>query len=602
MNAVAAITASDPQSQWAAQLLAGLRDAGVRSVVVSPGSRSTPLVWAATRTRGLECHVVIDERSAGFYALGQARISAMPSLLICTSGTALSHYYPAVIEARESGTPLIVLSADRPFELAHVGAHQTIDQTRIFGAYADYHELGTPIADVGAVLALRRTAWQAVETSLAPPRGAVHLNFRAKKPLEPIPAAVPLELPELTALAPLRPQRPISIAREELDWLMARLRESECPLLICGPMPIGDCPPPELVQRFAALSGAVICPEAVSQLRFRLAPAPADTVVCDAWDWLLDSARMAARLRPDFALQLGATPVSAALGRVLEGGAGRLDAAVCAESGWPDPLHQGAQVVRARPRELLLAACEALSAEPRRDRPRAETWRAASRVARAVIDAHVARGFGEAAAVATVCGSLPSGSILVLGNSLPPRLVDRYCAASGAGVRVCSQRGASGIEGAIAGALGSASQTSDPLTLLVGDISFLHDLGSLWAADPVRTLARPSAAPIIIVVLNNDGGRIFEELPIASRAGVDLRYWTTPHGLRLGGAAELYGLPFARAESRQELQAALDAAQARPGVSLIEVKVAPDSAKNSLREVRAELERAFAELAPDAGS
>src|SRR5687768_10457833 len=197
------MSASDPQSQWAALLLGALRDAGVRNVVISPGSRSTPLVWAASQTTGLDCHVAIDERSAGFYALGQARISGLPSLLVCTSGTALSHYYPAVIEARESGVPLIVLSADRPFELVHVGAHQTIDQTRIFGAYAAYHELGTPIAEVGALLALRRTAWQAVDAALHPPRGAVHLNFRARKPLEPDPSALPLALPELPTLAPL---------------------------------------------------------------------------------------------------------------------------------------------------------------------------------------------------------------------------------------------------------------------------------------------------------------------------------------------------------------------------------------------------------------
>ncbi len=597
-----AITAPDPQSQWAEQLLAGLRDAGVRSAVISPGSRSTPLVWAATRTAGLDCHVVIDERSAGFYALGQARIGGLPSLLICTSGTALSHYYPAVIEARESGTPLIVLSADRPFELAHVGAHQTIDQTRIFGAYAAYHELGTPIADVGAVLALRRTARQAVEAALAPPRGAVHLNFRAKKPLEPLPAALPLELPELTSLAPLRARRPMPIAREELDWLLARLRDSECPLLICGPMSILDSPPPELVERFAALSGAVICPEAVSQLRFRLGRAPAEAAVCDACDWLLDSPRLAPRLRPDFVLQLGAMPVSGALGRVLEAGAGQIEAAVCAESGWPDPLHQGAQIVRGRPRDLLLAVCEALSESPSAVRPRRQTWLAANRIARTVIEAHVERAFGEAAAVVTLCEALPEGSVLVLGNSLPPRLVDRYCAASRAGIRVCSQRGASGIEGAIAGALGAASQTSDPVTLLVGDISFLHDVGSLWAADPARTLGRPSAAPIIIVVLNNDGGRIFEELPIAARADVDFRFWTTPHTLHLAAAAELYGLPFARAESREELRAALVAAHLRPRVSLIEVKVAPDSAKNSLRDVRLELDRALSELAADIGS
>jgi 2-succinyl-5-enolpyruvyl-6-hydroxy-3-cyclohexene-1-carboxylate synthase len=124
---------SDAQSEWAELLLGSLCEAGVREVVISPGSRSTPLVWAACQTPGLRCHALIDERSAAFYALGQARLSGVPSLLLCTSGTAPAHYYPAVIEARESGVPLLVLSADRPFELQRCGAHQTIDQTRLFG-------------------------------------------------------------------------------------------------------------------------------------------------------------------------------------------------------------------------------------------------------------------------------------------------------------------------------------------------------------------------------------------------------------------------------------------------------------------------------------
>ena len=164
--------------------------------VISPGSRSTPLVWAASQTPGLCCHCIIDERSAGFYALGQARLSGLPSVLICTSGTALSHYYPAVIEARASGTPLIVLSADRPFELQHCGAQQTIDQTRVFGNYAPFHELGTPVTDRDALFGLRRTAWQAVAEAVESPRGAVHLNFRARKPLEPSLDLAVVELPE----------------------------------------------------------------------------------------------------------------------------------------------------------------------------------------------------------------------------------------------------------------------------------------------------------------------------------------------------------------------------------------------------------------------
>lgn len=588
---------SDPQTAWAELLLRSLVEAGVRHAIISPGSRSTPLVWAACRTLGLRCHCLIDERSAGFYALGQARISGIPSLLICTSGTAASHYYPAVIEARESGVPLLILSADRPFEAQHVSAHQTIDQVRLFGAYAPYHELGTPVFEHDSLLALRRTAFQVVATSREAPRGAVHLNFRARKPLEPCLGASPVTLPPTSALTATREAPPRPPADVDVEYLLASLSNSDCPLLICGPLALRDSPSPALVRRFVALSGCILCPEATSQLRFQLEPELEGGALCDTYDWLLGSAALRDRLKPDFALQLGATPISSALGALLGRHADPLRYAICAESGWPDSVHQSAHVVRARPVDLLGAACVALERQPRPiSRPQLPTWRRAQAVARSVIDQHLGEDFGEAAAVASVSELLPDGSTLVLGNSLPPRLIDRYCAAGRRGLRVCSQRGASGIEGAIASALGSASVAGVATTLLVGDISFLHDIGSLWAAQPERTLSDAFAHPVVIVVLNNGGGRIFEQLPIARQAGVDMRWWTTPHRLELGALAAAYAVPHVQALERAELHAALRAAYARAGVSLIEVMLDPESVLTSARRVSAELEPRFEQL------
>jgi 2-succinyl-5-enolpyruvyl-6-hydroxy-3-cyclohexene-1-carboxylate synthase len=581
---------SDPQTEWAQLLLENLVAAGVRAAVISPGSRSTPLVWAASHTAGLTCHCIIDERSAGFYALGQARISGLPSLLICTSGTALSNYFPAVIEARESGIPLIVLSADRPFELQHCGAHQTIDQTRLFGTYAPYHELGTPVADRDALLALRRTAWQSVQSSLDAPRGAVHLNFRAKKPLEPSADPQRFELPALPRRAPLGRSRggaPVSDA--DLEKLLGLLERSASPLLILGASTPQDAPSPELVRRYADLTGSVLCAESVSQLRLALGDAGAG-LACDSYDWLLADPELGRQLAPDFVLQLGGTPVSAVLERLLSNRTSPPTFAICAESGWPDSLHQSAEILRARAAELLEAACAALQRRPRAYRPRLELWREAQATARSVIDRHTASGFGEAAAVVELCAALPRGSVLAVGNSLPPRLLDRYVANVDRSIRVCCQRGASGIEGAIAGALGAASQTDEPVTLLVGDISFLHDIGSLWAALPKRAHAAPRAQPIVMVVLNNGGGRIFEQLPIAARAGVALELWTTPHQMRLRGAAELYGTRYAEVSLREEFVTALASAYRTSGVTLIEVCVEPDNAAESQRIVSAELE------------
>lgn len=591
---------SDPQTQWAAVLLESLVEAGVRSAVISPGSRSTPLVWAASHARGLDCRCLIDERSAGFFALGQARISGVPSLLVCTSGTALANYFPAVIEARQSGVPLIVLSADRPFELTHAGAHQTIDQTRLFGAYAPYHELGTPLANREALLGLRRTAWQAVRSSLDAPRGAVHLNFRASKPLEPSAEPPSVELP------PLRP-RP-SLARVErtappsadVDLLVGLLEQSRCPLLVCGAQSLHDAPSPTLVARYVELTGSVACLETVSQQRLAAASSGADGLFCDSYDWLLADPGLSRALAPDFVLQLGAAPVSAALERLLSNRKAPVECAICAESGWPDPVHQSAVVLRARATDLLEAACAALERRARPARPRLSLWRAAQAIARDGVERHTAERFGEAAAVVELAAALPRGSVLAVGNSLPPRLLDRYVAAQARGIQICCQRGASGIEGAVAGALGAATQTDAPVTLLLGDISFLHDIGSLWAALPSRTQGPEYEQPIVLVVLNNGGGRIFEQLPIAREPDAPIAWWTTPHTLRLSAAAELFGVAFAEARDRPSLRAGLAAGYARPGVSVIEVCVAPDNAARSQAEVAAALAPRWAELLREA--
>lgn len=581
----------DAQSQWAELLLATLVEAGVRDAIISPGSRSTPLVWAACQVPALRRHALIDERSAGFFALGQARLTGKPSLLLCTSGTAPSHYFPAVIEARQSGVPLLVLSADRPFELQDCSSSQTIDQAHLYGSYARYFELGTPVPEPAALLGLQRMAWQAVAAALEAPRGAVHLNFRAKKPLEPAPRPTAAALSSRTVPGPRwRPAPPPPAAPEDVEELAERWRSSQCPLLVCGALSLQESPDPELVQRFARLSGAVVCPESVSQLRFQLDPGAQDVVVGEGYDWLLGNSSWCEQAMPDLVLQLGAPPLSAQLGRLLEATPG-LELWVCAETGWPAPLLQSARIVRARPTELLLGLCRELERHARPAPAAAQQrWRDASRRVRALLQQRLELSFGEPEAVASVCSAVPVGSLLVVGNSLPPRLIDRYCPAAARGLRVLSQRGTSGIEGLIAGALGAASKADCPTTLLCGDISFLHDVGSLWAARTEHTHVPATGHPLVIVVINNGGGRIFDQLPMARQAGEHQRFWTTPHALDLSAAATLYGVGYFVARDRPSLGSALAAAYGRSDVSVVEVVVDPDSARARLPAVSAEID------------
>ncbi|HVZ36022.1 MAG TPA: thiamine pyrophosphate-dependent enzyme, partial [Polyangiaceae bacterium] len=510
-----------------------------------------------------------------------------------------------VIEARESGIPLLVLSADRPFEQQQCGAQQTIDQTRLFGAYAAYFELGTPVDDRAALLGLRRMAWQAVATSLEPPRGAVHLNFRAKKPLEPsrerielgVSAGRPEErLPQPGSRPPVSFERSEFVPDADVQAIAEQLGRSACPVLICGALLPADHPSPALVQRFARASNALVFPESVSQLRFRMAAE--EPSLCDAYDWVIGSSEVVERARPDFAIQLGGAPLSAGLGRLIQESSETLGYAICAERGWPDSLHDSARIVRSRPAPLLEAICAVLERRGQL-RPTREQrlWQRANALARRTVQSELEREFGEPEAVHAICEAVPAASLLVLGNSLPPRLIDRYCPAAARQLTVLSQRGAAGIDGCVAGALGAASLASTPTTLLLGDISFLHDIGSLWAARAERRRNPAFTQPVVIAVLNNGGGRIFEQLPLADLSGLDQGLWTTPHGMDLRAAAELYGLEFERVSERSALRSALQGAYRRATVTLLEVVVDAHSAAARLKRMTALLAARLAELA-----
>jgi 2-succinyl-5-enolpyruvyl-6-hydroxy-3-cyclohexene-1-carboxylate synthase len=585
----------DAQTEWAYRLLESLVEAGVRQAVISPGSRSTPLTWAALETPGLSCRCLIDERSAAFFALGQARITGAPSLLICTSGTALANYYPAVIEAAQSGLPLIVLSADRPFELMDCGAQQTIDQTRLFGDYALFRELGGAAATEDALLALRRSARQAVERAVQREPGPIHLNFRAAKPLEPRDTAtrIPLPSPGNWPKATARVTLP---GAHEVEALAQVLEASSCPLLVAGATALQEAPEPSTLARFIQVSGALLVPEATSQLRFALSGDLPPAHVVDAFDWLVSDRALSSRLRPDFVLQLGDSPMSTGVQQFVKERRSRLPWALAAARGWPDPIHQSAHVVRADAGPLLDALTRRLEQRAPADSSARQLFRAANEVAWRTLDERLETGFGEAVAVRVLCASLPVGSVLAVGNSLPPRHLDRYCAAAARGIRVCAQRGASGIEGGIAGALGAASVAGSATTLLLGDIAALHDVGSLWAADAGRTHAEPFAHPVVIVVLNNGGGRIFEQLPVARQRTEHLRFWTSPHGLDLEPAARLFGVAYTRVSARAELAPALGAAYARAGVTLVEIQVEPDNALRTQSALQDALRERFAAL------
>lgn len=566
--------------EWARLVFATLRDAGVRDVWVSPGSRSTPFTWAALHTEGLTLRAVVDERSAGFLALGHTRVTGRPGALLCTSGSAAANYFPAVVEASLAHLPLVVLTADRPLDVQHAAAAQTIDQLKLYGDFARrFYDLGLPDAAPSALFGLRRAVAQAVAESRSPLPGPVHLNLRARKPLEPVAAESDGER-ALSAQVSALLQRPIArhaparvLANEAVRAAARTLSGAASGAIVVGPLPAFAENLAEPLAELSRLTGFPLFAEAASQVRFTL---DEQRGAYPLFDWLLGAPAVAARLRPELLLCVGGTPTSSAFERWAAQVPRRV---VLAENGFPDAPGAADLVAGGD----LTQGLAALIAELRQT---ARGARAADPFAGAVAEAHArcrrlvaealsepATPMTEGAAVSSVVAALPDGACLALGNSLPIRDVDAYVT-SAARLRVVSQRGVSGIDGLVSGAVGSALGCGAPTLLLVGDVSLLHDLGGLASADLVTT-------PLVIAVVDNAGGRIFDQLPAQRLYGSEPRaaaLWLTPPGRDLSHAAALFGLRYESCATPAEARRGAAEALSRPGATLLRLQVAPDSA------------------------
>jgi len=583
-------------TEWSRLLLGTLARAGVEHVILSPGSRSTPFTWAALNEPLLHCHSVWDERVAAFFALGQARVSGRPSLLLCTSGTAAANYYPALIEASLSRVPLLVLTADRPFELQHASAPQAIDQIKLFGdSTRAFFELGTPDATASALSGVVRSVAHAVHAAQHGDAGPVHLNARARKPLEPLAAEDAASRGLREAVDALLERGPTVTAQATLHGDVTRLAracaDTARGLIMVGPEPAHRPEAARALARLAEITGFPLLCEATSQLRWLSELAPG-VLRIDAFEWLLGSPRLRERLSPDLWLSFGGTPTSGGYERWLNAGfTGQRF--VIAEHGFPDPHGLATELVSSSTataagdtvRHLQHAR---LRHEGERERFR-HAWREANRQAWVAVDKELARPsalLSEACAVRAVLDHLPDPCQLVIGNSLPIREVDAYVPSSARTLHVLSQRGANGIDGLISGAAGASSLSREATVLLLGDVSFMHDLGGL-------AVAREASGPLVIVVIDNGGGRIFEQLPISGKFEQQpdaSRFWLTPPRAELSHAAAVFGFRYAKVSKLAGIAGALREATREPGVTVLQITVDGGSARASEQRVRAELE------------
>ncbi len=540
---------------------------GVGLFCVAPGSRSTPLVAALAANDKARSLVHFDERGTAFAALGYARATRRPAAWITTSGTAVANGLPAVVEASTDGVPMILLTADRPPELRQTGANQTIDQPDIFGGYVRWRfDLPAPDLSVDPAMVLT-TVDQAAYRARRSPQGPVHLNLMFREPFLPegeeeISGPSPWAEAEepYTRYAATKP----AVDETEVLALWRTLRRSKRGLVVAGRLASRE--QGEAVSRLAGALGWPLLPDVGSQVR--LGP-ESDNLVA-YYDALLASEAFAESHAPEAVVHVGGRALSKRLEQFL-GRSGPDPYVVVRENPFRlDPSHRVTHSIEAD----VLDFCAAMARVVEEDPPESDdTWMTGWRGASERVD-HTLDGMSSAApnepfVARSVSRNVPSDHGLVVASSMPVRDLDTYAAAGGAPVPVAANRGASGIDGTVATAAGFARGLGRPVTLLIGDLALLYDLNSLAMLRDV---------PVVVVVLNNDGGGIFSFLPVAERKEFFEPYFGTPQGVGFESAAKMFGLHYERPETTGEFVEVYRGACARGSSTLIEVRT--DRAEN----------------------
>lgn len=552
----------NPATVWAGAVAEALAGAGVQHVCLAPGSRSTPLVLAFAAHPVLRIWRHLDERSAAYFALGIGQATNRPAALLATSGTATANFFPAVVEARMAGVPLLVITADRPPELRHSGANQTIDQVKLYGDQVLWSvDLPLPEAEAPelALRNLKALVARAAATAggLAP--GPVHLNAPFRKPFEPLdeqPAA--REEPAAPALQITRGQLLPTEAQATL--LGSMVADNPRGIIVVGPRRKQNDGFAEAVTTLARYAGYPIFADPLSGLRF--GPWVAETAVLGGYETYL-MADEPGWAEPELVLRFGAVPTSSALNAYLERIRPKHRIHVRESGVWADDSHRTTLFLQAGE----TATCGAILAKMgarRRPWGWAAQLQATEGLYWQVMRKSMADSEFDGAYVVDLMRLLPANSRLFVGSSLPIRHVDQFARPRARPLYVYANRGASGIDGNTSSALGVAAATGDPVILLAGDITFYHDMNGLLAV-------RQHGLKLISVVLNNGGGNIFRRLPVSRVEPPFTELFVTPHGLEFGPVAELYGLAYTRVESRPAFREALRAALAADEPALIEV-------------------------------
>lgn len=532
---------------WSTLFVRELFNEGVRNVVISPGSRSTPLTLAFSAHPGIKKTIAVDERSAAFIALGQAKASKIPSVLVCTSGTALANYAPAVFEATNSGIPLIVASADRPPHLRSIGASQTIDQIKIFGSQpVFFHEVGEPQSELEKQERLRVLARQSIQSSIEF-SGVSHINFSFDKPFEP----------EADYLSKVEAENLHHSKRTQTDYsketgetelsekFWSQLISAEKPLII-----VGSTTDISFITPLARVLSAPILAEPGSNI-------PNSKHVISGYAGFLKDPEFRDQLKPDLIIRIGSYPVSKGLQKLLEENK-EIHQISFASPRFPNdgdtPTHR---VVHLK-NSLSIPDVNGNS-----NSKWLNSWKKISKKYSAFIidqihpstpltDGYIFKEAGEL---------IPKKSFTMLSNSFPVRDLALFTDFSGQ--EIYTNRGAAGIDGIISTTIGLSTVLDKTGILLIGDIAFLHDINALLSARSVES-------PLVIIVLNNGGGTIFRMLPVYKFKKKHTDYFETPQDVRIVSLCRGFNVDHTLVSKPEQFTPAFESYIDKPGIHVIE--------------------------------
>ena len=575
---------ANPAYLYAVAFVDELQRAGLRNVVICPGSRSTPLAMAFAAQSAIRTWVHVDERSAAFFGLGMAKQSRQPVALLCTSGTAAANFLPALVEATLSHVPLLALTADRPHELRDNGAPQSIDQNRLYGSYAKWFvEVALPEATDAAFRYIRTIADRAVAAAQAIPVGPVHLNFPFREPLTPGPIPEqplpPIEQRDLiawqgrTGNVPYTGVRDVPLSVPENDTIgnvLSLIRGAQQGLIIVGP--IDDPTLTEPLLELAQHLGYPVLADPLSQMRCGVNNR---SMVLTSYDAFLRSDSFVESAQPELIIRFGAMPTSKPLLLYLKHYANSPLVVIDGNGGWEEPTQLASQLIHANPTALCQDLIHTLKQRHITEVESKGTsqawlslWQNTDTITQQALQNTIYdfKEIFEGGVFSELTHLLQDGTILYVGNSMPVRDLDTFFGASKQHIRIMGNRGANGIDGVISSALGASAiaEQHEQVVLVLGDLSFFHDLNGLLAA-------RLHRLNMTIILINNDGGGIFSFLPQASYPEHFEQLFGTPTGLEFRLVVEMYGGRYQRAENWEAFRKAVNQGIDSSGLDVIEI-------------------------------